>query len=113
MRWFTSGLQLALSILDLSILCMIFIRHEFVMQTVHKPCLRDAHDGKSQKKKIYYTFILCFYHICYNYQGLLFIIQVPEIVNIMNQTAVHCHFSKRSNLHFQLHALLTVGDTVG
>jgi len=71
---------------------MIFIRHELAMQTVHRPYLRVAHDGKSQKKN--YTLILCFYYICYNNQGLLFILQLPEILNIVNQTAVHCHFSK-------------------
>jgi hypothetical protein len=66
------------------------------------------------RRKKNYTFILYFYHICYNYQGLLFILQLPEIVNTVNQTAVHCHFSKPlfyiSNCNFQL---LTVGDTVG
>jgi hypothetical protein len=72
-----------LSILDLTISCKIFIRHELAMQIIHRPYLRDDHDGKSQKTK-YATLILCSYYICYNYQ--------PEIVNI--QTAVHCHFSK-------------------
>lgn len=50
------------------------------------------------RRKRYYTFSLYFYHICYNYQGLLFILRLPEILNIMNHTAVHCHFSKPVNV---------------
>lgn len=93
MRSFTSRLQLVLFVLDLFISCMIFKRRELTMPIAHRRHLRDANDGKSQKK-IYYTFVLCFHHTCYNYQGLLFTLQLPEIVNIMNQTAVHSHFGK-------------------